>query len=164
MSITTPNFEGFGLPIFTVSPNGEENAAISAILNEARHVYDWHKEGIWKTEYKDGFARLLTPYLQTIQPSYTAKKILGIEGDDVFLVARELGFANLSIGAVGLASIYFNEWTLAGALSGGLFYGFAGISHVLHKKRNTLQNVAMVTDLLAATLLLSVFMLTMLAR
>ena len=64
MSITTPNFEGFGLPIFTVSPNGEENAAISAILNEARHVYDWHKQGIWKSEYKDGFVRLLIPYLQ----------------------------------------------------------------------------------------------------
>ena len=120
--------------------------------------------GHWYVFWAVGVRLFSAGLKQTIQPSYTAKKILGIEGDDVFLVVRELGFANLSIGAVGLASIYFNEWTLAGALSGGLFYGFAGISHVLHKKRNTLQNVAMVTDLLAATLLLGFFMLTMLVR
>jgi hypothetical protein len=63
MSITKPNLEGFGSPVFKLSPIEEENTVISAILNEARHVFDWHKEALWKSEYKDGFARLLIPYL-----------------------------------------------------------------------------------------------------
>lgn len=63
MSISKPNLEGFGSPVFKLSPNEDENTVISAILNEARHVFDWHKEGLWNSEYKDGFARLLIPYL-----------------------------------------------------------------------------------------------------
>jgi hypothetical protein len=59
MSIDKPNIEGFGLPLYAVSPDSETNSRISAVLNEASHVFNWHKEGLWKSEYKDGFASLL---------------------------------------------------------------------------------------------------------
>lgn len=64
MSTTTPNLEGFGSPIYSLSPDEQTNARLSAILNEAAHVFDWHAEGLWKSEYKDGFARLLIPDLK----------------------------------------------------------------------------------------------------
>lgn len=64
MSIFQPNIQGFGNPVYSLSTNAEENMALSAILNEAMHVYDFHKEGIWVLEYKDGFAKLLVPSIQ----------------------------------------------------------------------------------------------------
>lgn len=64
MSIFEPNFEGFGAPVYPLSPDGQTNARISAVLNEAAHVFDWHAEGLWTSEYKDGFARLLIPDLK----------------------------------------------------------------------------------------------------
>ena len=62
MSILEPNLKEFGTPIYPLSPDAQTNARLSAILNEAAHVFDWHAEGLWKTEYKDGFARLLMPH------------------------------------------------------------------------------------------------------
>ena len=64
MSILEPNLKEFGTPIYPLSPDAAPNARLSAILNEAAHVFDWHAEGLWKTEYKDGFARLLMPHLK----------------------------------------------------------------------------------------------------
>ena len=64
MSIFKPNLEGFGRPLYRLS-NGPDDEPISAILNEARHVFEWHKEGLWNSEYKDGFASLLIPYIQS---------------------------------------------------------------------------------------------------
>jgi hypothetical protein len=64
MSIFKPNLEGFGRPVYPLS-NGPDDEPVSAILNEARHVFDWHKEGLWNAEYKDGFASLLIPYIRS---------------------------------------------------------------------------------------------------
>lgn len=64
MSIFEPNLEGFGSPVYPLSPDDQTNARLSAILNEAAHVFDWHAEGLWQSEYKDGFARLLIPALK----------------------------------------------------------------------------------------------------
>lgn len=77
MSIFEPNIEGFGQPIYPLSPEQKTNAAISAILNEARHVYEWHAEGLWNEEYKDGFANLLVPYVKN-HPKLI-KSILNLE-------------------------------------------------------------------------------------
>lgn len=63
MSISKPNIEGFGQPLHQLS-NGPDDVPISAILNEAKHVFEWHKEGLWNLEYKDGFASLLVPYIR----------------------------------------------------------------------------------------------------
>jgi hypothetical protein len=59
MSIYEPNVKEFGSPIYAVSPDPQTNARISAVLNEVAHVFYCHAEGLWKIEYKDGFARLL---------------------------------------------------------------------------------------------------------
>jgi hypothetical protein len=64
MSIFKPNLEGFGNPRYPLSA-GPDDEPISAILNEAKHVFEWHKEGLWNSEYKDGFASLLVPYIRS---------------------------------------------------------------------------------------------------
>jgi hypothetical protein len=74
--------------------------------------------------------------------------------DDVLLVVRELGFANIAIGSVGVVSLSVAGWRVAAALAGGIFYGLAGINHAMQHHRNRLENVAMVSDLAAAAFLL----------
>jgi hypothetical protein len=100
--------------------------------------------------------RLLTAGLRQItQPSYTAEKILGIKDPDAILVVRELGFANTAIGAVAAISLVAHSWILPGAVLGAIFYALAGINHLLHADRNKLENVAMVSDLFVAAVLLT---------
>lgn len=67
---------------------------------------------------------------------------------------RELGFANLAIGTLGIVSIAVASWQLAAALAGGIFYALAGVAHVLQPHRNRLETVAMLSDLFAAAVLL----------
>jgi len=108
----------------------------------------------WYVFWAVGIRLLLAGTRQILQPRYTARTILGIEGDDALLLVRELGFANLSIGIAGTLSLGFGGWALPLALAGGIFYGLAGINHALQPHRNRLEQVAMGTDLFAAVVLL----------
>lgn len=90
---------------------------------------------------------------QIIQPRYTAETILGRGGDDSMFFVRELGFANLAIGCVGLGSLFTPSWVTPAAMLGAIFYGLAGINHAAHRARGKLQNLAMGSDLFAAVVL-----------
>jgi hypothetical protein len=90
---------------------------------------------------------------QIFQPRYTAETILGIKSEESLLLVRELGFANTAIGSVGLATLLAPSWVLPTALVGAIFYGLAGLNHLLHRPRNKMQNVAMVSDLFAGLVL-----------
>jgi hypothetical protein len=91
--------------------------------------------------------RLFTAGLrQVIKPGLTAEGILGIKGKQSWLLVRELGFANVSIGLAGIISLWKPEWRLAAALVGGLYLLLAGFAHI-PRKRNFEENVAMYSDL-----------------
>lgn len=92
---------------------------------------------------------------QIVDPAFTAKQILGLKSDESLVLVRELGFANVAMGALGLASLWLSQWRLGAALVGGIFFGLAGIAHLFQKARNRHENVAMVSDLFAAAVLLS---------
>ena len=107
-------------------------------------------------------ARLFAAGLrQILQPRYTARSILAIDGDANLVVVRELGFANLALGIGGIATLAAPSWTPPMALVGGIFYAAAGIQHALHGGRNRMQSFAMVTDLFAAAVLLGFFVWTL---
>lgn len=110
--------------------------------------------GKWFVFWAVGMRLLLAGVRQIAQPGYTARVILGLKGDEVLLVVRELGFANVAFGLLGVISLIIPEWRLAAALAGGTFYALAGINHLLQPHRNRPENVAMVSDLLAAAVLM----------
>ncbi|MCC5885624.1 MAG: hypothetical protein JJT88_04235 [Gammaproteobacteria bacterium] len=98
--------------------------------------------------------RLLSAGLsQIFRPRYTAEVILGLDLGPALFLVRELGFANTAVGLIAVASILVRAWTLPLALIGAVFYGLAGVNHLLHDDRNLLQNVAMVSDLFMASVL-----------
>jgi hypothetical protein len=107
----------------------------------------------WYVFWAVGVRLSLAGLRQIIQPRYTAETILGLKGTESLFVVRELGFANVSMGSVGLASLGSPSWVTPVAMLGAIYYGLAGINHCFHKGRNTLQNVALVSDLFAAFVL-----------
>jgi len=46
-----------------------------------------------------------------------------------------------------------HQWLTPTAVAGAIFYGLAGANHLLTKNRNRLQNVAMLSDLFASSIL-----------
>ena len=67
---------------------------------------------------------------QSLQPSFTANTIFGTKGADAYGIVREVGFANLSRGSLGIVSLFRPEWSLPAALVGGIYYGLAGIGQL----------------------------------
>lgn len=99
-------------------------------------------------------ARLTTAAVrQMAQPDVTARHIFAIEDPRAARLVSEIGYGNLSIGLIALASLHFQSWTVPAAVSGALFFGLAGIQHVRNGTMNAAERLAMVSDLLMAILL-----------
>jgi hypothetical protein len=113
--------------------------------------------GKWFVVWSVGARLTLAGLRQIVQPRYTAQVILSLESEESLVLVRELGFANLAIGLVGIGSAFFASWRSAAALAGGVFYGLAGANHAFRAHRGTLESVAMVSDLWAAAVLLASF-------
>jgi hypothetical protein len=82
-----------------------------------------------------------------IQPQFTAEEIFDIHDRASLVIIRELGFANLSMGFLGMSSLLRPGWVVPAALVGGLYYGLAGLGHVFQKGRNAKENIAMISDI-----------------
>lgn len=115
----------------------------------------------WFAFWAVGVRLLLAGVSQILRPGYTLKGILGIDEPRAHVIAQELGFANVSIGVAGLLSIVFSIWVLPVAFIGGLFLGLAGLNHLRRPERNLRENVAMISDLWAAIILLAAFVLSL---
>jgi hypothetical protein len=109
----------------------------------------------WYVFWAMGVRLFLAGLRQTLQPAYTAQTILGLKGTECLLLVRELGFANLAMGSVGLASLAVPAWVIPAAMLGGIYYGLAGINHIRQKHRNKLETAALVSDLFASYVLIA---------
>jgi len=110
--------------------------------------------GKWFVFWAVGIRLFLAGFRQATDPQFTAEKILGIKGSEPFILVQELGFANLSMGVLGISTIFNGAWTMAAALAGCIFIGLAGIRHIFSKERNRLENSAMVSNLMVSAVLL----------
>ena len=91
--------------------------------------------------------RLFTAGLkQVINPSFTAKEIFKVREEKSFLIVKEVGFANISIGLIGILSLFLPEFRLASAIAGGLYFGLAGCLHLFNKKRSRKEIFPMISD------------------
>lgn len=108
----------------------------------------------WYVFWPVGLRLGLAGLRQIFQPGFTAREILGLSSDDALILVRELGFANVAFGALGVGALWEPNWRLAAALAGGIFYALAAINHSRDRERNTRQNVALFSDAFAALVLL----------
>jgi len=109
--------------------------------------------GKWFVFWSVG-VRLATAGLrQLLTPAFTARQIFKTESSEVLPFVSELGAANLSLGAAGVLSQWRPSFVLPVALSAAFFYGIAGLRHTRDAQRSFNQNVALVSDLFLAVVL-----------
>ena len=108
----------------------------------------------WFVFWAVGVRLLLAGLRQIVQPRYTAEVVLGIKSEESKLLVRELGFGNTAIGCIGAGALMSPGWLMPAAIAGAVFYGLAGVNHFLHKARNSNENVAMVSDVMVAVVLI----------
>jgi hypothetical protein len=102
--------------------------------------------GKWFVFWAVGVRLFLAGLRQSVNPEFTARRIFNIQTREPWILVQELGFANLSIGLLGLGSLFQTSWVLPSAVAGGLFLGLAGIRHLAKKDRNRLENAAMISN------------------
>jgi hypothetical protein len=107
----------------------------------------WRLIGKWFVFWAVGVRLFIAGVRQVAKPEFTAKDIFHIDSRESLVIVRELGFANLSIGLAGILSLLKTGWTEIAAISGGLFFGLAGLLHVLKKRSSTNEVIAMISDL-----------------
>jgi hypothetical protein len=103
--------------------------------------------GKWFVFWAIGIRLFTAGVRQISKPSLTSEGILGIKGKEVWVIVRELGFANAAMGLAGIISLWKPEWRLAVAFIGGLFLLLDGVQHAASKQRNIEENVALYSDL-----------------
>jgi hypothetical protein len=109
--------------------------------------------GKWFVFWAVGVRLFVAGIRQVMQPRFTAGTIFGIQDRSADAIVREVGFGNLAMGTLGLASLALVSWVVPAALVGGLYYGLAGLGHLARGQRNTHEQIALVSDLLMFLLL-----------
>ena len=102
--------------------------------------------GRWFCFWAVGVRLFLAGLRQTTKPAFTAEAIFRVSEPEAWPIVREVGFANLSMGLLGLLSLWRSEWLIPASIVGGLYYGLAGVGHLGGKERNAKETFAMVTD------------------
>lgn len=104
-----------------------------------------------------GLRLFLAGIKQVKNPAFTAKQIFHIDSPDSFPILRELGFANICFGLVGIISLFKQEWMIVSAFASGIYYGIAGFQHALKKTAGINEKFALWTDLFIFAVLLIYF-------
>lgn len=123
---------------------------IICILVQGVHVHAlpfWALVGKWFVFWAVGVRLFIAGLRQAIKPSFTATEIFNIPGTGSFPIVRELGFANISMGLGGILSLLKPEWSEIMAIVGGLYFGVAGVQHVMKKPDSANERIALISDL-----------------
>jgi hypothetical protein len=135
--------------------------------------------GKWFVFWAVGVRLFTAGISQAAQPDFTVQNILGGAANVVpsadpvaggaeprraqpvatLQIVQELGFANISLGLLGLLTLPVPAWVVPAALVAGVFYALAAVRHVPKKNKSRKEWIATVTDAIAAAVLL-VFILT----
>ena len=124
------------LPVVSIS--------VEALL--AHHAMSWALVGRWFVFWGVGIRLFLAGVRQVVQPRFTAEEIFGIHDTGSFAIVREVGFANLSMGFLGVCTLFWVGWLVPAAVVGGLYYGLAGAGRIFGHDKNAKEYLAMVSD------------------
>jgi hypothetical protein len=115
---------------------------------------DWTLIGKWFIFWAIGIRLFTAGIKQSSNPEYTAGKIFNMKSSESFVVIRELGFANIALGVMGILSVINSNWRILAAVTGGLFFGLAGIQHLFKKPDSRNELIAMLYDIIVLLIIL----------
>jgi hypothetical protein len=116
-------------------------------------AFSWELIGKWFIFWAVGIRLFTAGINQASNPAFTAR-IFHMRTRESFIVIKELGFANIAFGVMGILSVINNNWRLLAAITGGLFLGLAGIQHIFRKPDNRNEMIAMLYDLFVTLVIL----------
>ena len=119
--------------------------------------FSFELNGKWFIFSAVGLRLFIAGIKQTTDPAFTAKEIFHLNNAESFPIVRELGIANLCFGMIGIISLFFSQWRVVSAFGSGLYYGIAGLQHLIKKPVGTNEKFALVTDIIIFLLLLVYF-------
>lgn len=96
---------------------------------------------------------------QSTKPAFTAKKIFHIDTKDCLPIVRELGFANICFGLVGIVSLFQPEWRIVSAFASGIYYLLAALLHIIKKPASANEAFALWTNIIIFGIVLAYFIL-----
>jgi hypothetical protein len=108
---------------------------------------DWMVIGKWFIFWAVGIRLFTAGIKQSSNPEFTATKIFHLKTAESFVVIRELGFANIALGVMGILSVINSNWRILAAVIGGLFFGLAGLQHLFKKPDSRNEVIAMFYDI-----------------
>lgn len=83
---------------------------------------------------------------QIFNPAFTANAIFHIDHEPSHAIVRELGFANICFGLVGLISLFQSPWRIVSAFASGIYYALAALAHAMKGSATPNELFALVTD------------------
>jgi hypothetical protein len=110
-------------------------------------VLGWPLIGKWFVFWAIGVRLFIAGIRQIAKPAFTAQEIFHIKNEESFVIVKELGYANICMGLVGILSLHSAGWCQLAAVGGGLYFGLAGIQHVIKKPVSTNETIALISDL-----------------
>jgi hypothetical protein len=116
--------------------------------------FTWMLVGKWFVFWTTGIRLFTAGISQSSNPAFTAR-IFKMKTQESYIVIRELGFANISLGVMGILSVINDHWRILAAIVGSLFFGLAGVQHLFKKSDSTNEMIAMTGDLFVFIILLS---------
>jgi hypothetical protein len=133
--------------------------AASVILEATISAHDPSIMGLigkWYVFWAGGVRLLLAGIRQVSQPRFTASEIFNLDNVSANPIVREIGFGNLSMGTLAASTILRPAWLVPAAIVICLYYGLAGLGHLLRDERTPKGTVAMASDAFAFLVLLTV--------
>jgi uncharacterized protein DUF6790 len=107
----------------------------------------WPLLGKWYVFWAIGIRLFIAGIRQVAKPAFTAQEIFRIKNEESFVLVKELGFANICMGLAGILSLLKPDWCILAAICGGLYFGLAGIQHIIKKPASVNETIALVSDM-----------------
>ncbi len=111
-------------------------------------IFGWALIGKWFVFWGIGVRLFTAGIRQVAKPAFTAQEIFHISNEESFVIVKELGYANICLGLMGILSIFSIFWCPLAAIGGGLYFGLAGLQHIIKKPVSANETIALVSDVL----------------
>jgi hypothetical protein len=122
---------------------------VSVLFETLTHssVFGWALIGKWFVFWAIGVRLFTAGIRQVAKPAFTAQEIFHISSEESFVIVKELGYANICLGLAGILSLHSIAWCQLAGIAGGLYFGLAGILHVIKKPVSTNETIALISDI-----------------
>jgi len=129
-------------------------ACVAAEVLKENILLHWALVAKWFIFWAVGMRLFTAGIKQTSDPEFTAREIFRFTSRESFVVIRELGFANIALGTMGILSVINDHWRLLTAVTTCIFFGLAALQHFSKRPDSVNEMIALFYDTIVFVVLL----------